>query len=475
MTTLRGRGRCATCGAWLASDNLSPQCSPCLSANRDTLAVPSAPDDLPASFWHDPDLQAALDARHMGQVVRAYRLHPHHGRHPLAQDEVATWAGTTQPQLSRLERGQALRDLARLIDWARILRIPERHLWFKLPGPDVRDASPDSTEEEYVDRREFLAGALVVGGEAVGSTFRSLRLGMSGASEFDQVSRAVERAARFERSSQFAALDAVLPGLLIKTDRLMQEPETSQEVAGLLSQVHALHAWLLIKRNEASRAKAAATTALAAAQQADDVVLVGAALRCLGETYLRAGRYDLACDLAIEAAELLRHAPAAEQDVLTLQGAGYLSAAMACARSGNGHGAAELLQAAHACATQLARDVSGPAVFGPSNVQIHRVAVAVDLGDAGAALQCVERAAVQLPVGYEERQARYLMDVARAHANRRRDEDAVCTFLEAEEIAPEEVRTHRVTQSVVGELLRRERRSRTPALRPLAARCGAVA
>jgi tetratricopeptide (TPR) repeat protein len=459
--------RCSSCGAWLARDNPAPQCSPCQSADRGEL--PTSPV-VPPEFWHDSELQAALAERHMGQVIRAYRHHLHHGRQALAQDDVASWAGLSQGQLSRIETGPPLHNLDRLIFWAQLLGIPEGYLWFKLPEDDVDEVSE-------VDRRQFLGGTAAVAAEAIGSGLWTSRLGLSGVSEFDQLRLAVERASRLERSSQYVALDVVLPGLLAESDHLMDEAAGSRQeaVSGLMSQVQALQAWLLIKRDQPAEAKAAATSAVASAQAADDVVLVGAALRCLGESHLRAGRYGLACDLAVEAAEVVRRSSTADQDALVVQGAGYLSAAMACARDGDGDSAGELLEVAGRCADELGRDMASPAVFGPSNVDIHRVAVAMDLGDAGTALEWAERTPVQLPPGYEERQARCLIDVARAYAEQQRDDDAVRTFLEAEEIAPEEVRTHRLTQLVLGDLLARERRSRTPALRPLAARCGVLA
>lgn len=82
----------------------------------------------------------------MGQVIRAYRRHPHHGRRPLAQQDMARWLSITQGHLSRIENGHApVNQLDTLITYARVLNIPRPLLWFDLPtgraGTDP-DAAP---------------------------------------------------------------------------------------------------------------------------------------------------------------------------------------------------------------------------------------------------------------------------------------------------------------------------------------------
>jgi len=126
-------GRCHRCGTRLARDNPDGYCAPCRTATRDRFA---APLDVPVDFWHDRAIQNALRNRHMGQVIRAYRCHPLHGRQPLPQGLVATWLGVTQGQLSRIENGPPTVYLDRLIQWARLLRVPPGYLWFKLPEED---------------------------------------------------------------------------------------------------------------------------------------------------------------------------------------------------------------------------------------------------------------------------------------------------------------------------------------------------
>ena len=80
------------CGGRLARYNDSGRCAPCQAAER---ALLSAPPEVPASSWEHQPVRQALAERHLGQVIRAYRCHPYHGRHPLPQTVVAGWMGVT--------------------------------------------------------------------------------------------------------------------------------------------------------------------------------------------------------------------------------------------------------------------------------------------------------------------------------------------------------------------------------------------
>ena len=70
----------------------------------------------------------------MGRVIRAYRHHRYHGPRALPQETVAGWLNLTQAQLSRIENGPPVAHLDRLVQCAAVLGIPERYLWFALPG-----------------------------------------------------------------------------------------------------------------------------------------------------------------------------------------------------------------------------------------------------------------------------------------------------------------------------------------------------
>ncbi|MGH3977913.1 MAG: hypothetical protein ACRDRZ_02755 [Pseudonocardiaceae bacterium] len=130
----RARQYYCRCGTRLAKDNPGRQCARCERASRDKLI---APPEVPAEFWQTEQFREAFAAQHMGRVARAYRTHSHHyavyGPSGISQTLLGQWMGMRQPHVSRFETGPPIRDLNILVHWARVLRIPPKLLWFRLP------------------------------------------------------------------------------------------------------------------------------------------------------------------------------------------------------------------------------------------------------------------------------------------------------------------------------------------------------
>ncbi|APA96716.1 hypothetical protein NS506_02654 [Nocardia seriolae] len=145
---------------------------------------------VPRSFWDDPEVNAALGARHIGRILEAFRRHRYHSK-PISQVTVAGWCGLSQAQLSRIIHGPVVTDLAKLTVWAEALRIPPDLLWFELPGGATR---PDYEEENSVDRRRLLHGIAAVSGMALSGSvvdqLDGLRRGVERALMPDTISRA---------------------------------------------------------------------------------------------------------------------------------------------------------------------------------------------------------------------------------------------------------------------------------------------
>ncbi len=106
--------------------------------------------------------------------------------------------------------------------------------------------------------------------------------------------------------------------------------------------------------------------------------------------------------------------------------------------------------------------------FGPTNVTIHRVATAMELGDVQVAADLgptVDTSA--LPV---ERRVRHALETARALSVSGRRDQALSTVLAAERLAPEQVRHHFIGRQLVLSWMKNPRGTVTPELGALAHR-----
>ena len=186
---------------------------------------------------------------------------------------------------------------------------------------------------------------------------------------------------------------------------------------------------------------------------------------------MRAGDFQDASRIAFLATVYLDIAPRAGHGaMLCLRGAAMLSAAAAAARRGDSQGAYTALRAASAYADEAGDDrVELGAMFGPANVAIHKVAIPAELGRPAEALRNVPAAGIPVPAQLAERRARFLLDVARCHAQTGDGQAAEHALEQAEHIAPEEIRNHRITRQIIRDLLPRARPS--SGLRALAGRC----
>jgi ABC-type transport system substrate-binding protein len=113
--------------------------------------------------------------------------------------------------------------------------------------------------------------------------------------------------------------------------------------------------------------------------------------------------------------------------------------------------------------------------FGPSNVELHRLSAALDLGDVTQVIDSAPRVTVEhLPV---ERQVTHLIDLARALSLVAKDDDALQTLLSAEQKSPGIVRHSVVVREVVRSMYRRAPATagkKSSPLLALAERCRAV-
>jgi tetratricopeptide (TPR) repeat protein len=229
--------------------------------------------------------------------------------------------------------------------------------------------------------------------------------------------------------------------------------EQRAEVCELLAATYQACSAALAKLGEPEAAWIAADRAMAAAERAGNAMLVAAGAFRLVFVFMAARHYDQAEETARTAAGALASlATEGNPEAMSLRGGLTLQRAVIAARLNDPDTAYGQLEQAREIATRVGEGRNYyNTEFGPANVALHEIAIAVELGDAGRALRV---AANVDPTGLSpERQARMLIDIARAHAQRRQVPEAVAVLRQAEEITPEQVRSHEQVRPLVSDLL----------------------
>ncbi|GGQ86678.1 helix-turn-helix domain-containing protein [Couchioplanes azureus] len=261
------------------------------------------------------------------------------------------------------------------------------------------------------------------------------------------------------QESRYGYVVAHLPKVLAQAQVATQRQDDEQEAQAfaLLGLTYQAAAVLLTKLGESDLAWIAAERGFAAAQRSDDTVVIGSLFRSLTHTLLSTGRYVEATQLTTDAAGYLQPGLAdASPEYLSVYGTLLLAGSIAAARAEDRSSVQTFLNEANETARRLGRDSNHLwTAFGPTNVSIHRVTAAMDLGDVELAIDLGSRVDTSaLPI---ERQVRHALEVARALSARNRVEDALATVLAAEQKAPEQVRHFALSRQLVQTWMRRGR------------------
>jgi hypothetical protein len=181
------------------------------------------------------------------------------------------------------------------------------------------------------------------------------------------------------------------------------------------------------------------------------------------------GRYDAAADVAIRAAARLSTVNRADPVWWSLTGSLHLTGAMAAARADNRSEAQKFLNHAAQAGQNIGMDANHAwTAFGPTNVALHDVSVALELGDVQIALDLAPTIDVRaLPV---ERRVRHVLEVARIYHLVNQRDDSLYAVLDAERTAPEQVRHHYIARELVVSWLRSRKTSHRAEIDALAHR-----
>jgi hypothetical protein len=280
------------------------------------------------------------------------------------------------------------------------------------------------------------------------------------------------------QAAHYGEVASRLPSLLARLDPVVRQlrPRHSEATALYVSG-YVLAAKLLRKLGALDLAMLAsdraATSAMDSSIEADRALTAYQVVAGL----LRSDQVDDAETLAVNtAASLGTKVRQDEPELLSAVGAMWLLAAVIAARRTDKYEALRRLDRAGELAKLLGRDANyGWTAFGPTNVAIHRVTVAAELGEPGEALRAAQDVRPsELPEGLIGQRGQLHIDLAWAYAQGKRDSDATLHLIEAEKVAPEALRYNSLVREHIREMLSRGKSGGTTVLYDLAVRSGVV-
>jgi hypothetical protein len=272
----------------------------------------------------------------------------------------------------------------------------------------------------------------------------SLALPAPGPPDVAALAAEVDGARRAYQACRYSQRSRQLPGRLGRLDSAcaMLAGDARSTACALSADAHHVAAGLMLKLDDQGLAALAADRSMRAAQASGDPVTIGASARIITHTLMSGGHLPAAVSAASSHAARLDHdMEPATPDSLSVYGALLLRGSVAAAQQGNRGIAHELLGEADEAARRLRMDADGNlrgTAFGPANAMVHRVNIAVTLGDAGTAIDVARRVDLS-KIAVTERKATLLLDVSRAFLQWGRHEQAYTALRGAEATAPEEV------------------------------------
>jgi transcriptional regulator with XRE-family HTH domain len=386
-------------------------------------------------------------------------------RRGFTQTDFGRLMGQTKRWVQDIEGGKRQQDprLSVLVRAADVLRVPLEHLLTDTPTPPPAGSGPPAEALAVID------ALYAPDSNSPPPPMPVLR-------------RRLAYCCQAFQACHYATLGRELPALISgATQAVHAAPVGSQSDAqAVVSRVYQLVASYLHKYGAptAIQAALAADRALAAAEQSGDPVHIGAAARRVAKSLVYQQRPEAAVEFATASARRLTDG-LTERGPLGLSTLGmlYLSAAIAASaqerNTARVHAATDYVDEAGDVAERQGGDLDEDyTMFGPTNVGLHRIDVMVRFEDGWSALEAADQLDPEALAGLSrERQAGHQVTMARASLLTRRKEAAAEALLEADRLAPEDVRgrpdTVKLVKDVVGATAQPGGE-----LRALAERCG---
>jgi transcriptional regulator with XRE-family HTH domain len=403
------------------------------------------------------------DERSIGQRVGTYRR-----LRGMSQQHLADLVGVTRSYISMIEGGR------RPVD-------KRETLYGLCTALQVSVADLTGQPYEPVDREQIqaraqipaIALALMTEGQDHQGPLRPL----------PALAAETDRALMLRNEGRYAAMTAMLPGLLSELQMYARSTQEATKLQALQALTRAAFTSATMAKNVGfvSLAWVASRVATDAARDSEDPVSVAAASFQRAQILMAGTATRQALPTAVRAADVLQPSAGAGPE-LELYGMLHLQAALASTALSRQEPASAVryldtarshLHEARSAAAKTGEGSAYRLMFGPANVGVWELSLAMERGEPGLVHQLAPGID---PTGMTpNRLSRYYVEQGRAHARLRQHDQALAMLLRGEHACPTEVRSLPVVRELVGFMVRDARRGAVPdRLSALARRCGAV-
>lgn len=359
------------------------------------------------------------------------------------QDAIAGLAGISRDYLGQVERGRKTPSTDVVKAVAAALRVQAGVLLGDTCAPSV-SVGPISGDR--------LALALLSGGGRV--------------AEPDELAdRTVAAWATWQSSGhRYSELLPDLPDLVRDTEatrRAGRDGPQHRRLAATASELYGLLRTVTRRVGRSDLSFLVADRGVRAAEDSDDPIRIAVAQWNLGHTLLISGEHEAAIELAALASTAVVSAAGQTPAALAMTGALELVAAVAEARSGRLWEARDRLHDVEPLAVRarVAGNV-GHTMFGTLNVGLHAIAIELQAGDALEALRIAEQLDTSACPSVERRFT-FALDLARAYELRRQETGTLLHLLDAEHVAPEDLKYNPAGCDMVRRLITRSPQATT--------------
>ncbi|MFY1672420.1 helix-turn-helix domain-containing protein [Plantactinospora sp. WMMB334] len=390
-----------------------------------------------------------MDELPIGRRVAYWR-----GRRKMSQQVFADRLGKSKSWVDKVERGvRRLDKFSVLYEIADVLQLDAQLLLGKEPERRA-DGLTCIDEVEVEEIRSALERY---------DSMSTLLTALPQPPSLAEMTKSVNHAWLTYQYARYGVLSRALPKLLRDAQALdsVAGGDDSARAAHLLGQVYQIASSALRKLGEYELAWLAADRSMAVSQRADDDLLAGVATFRVGNALLALGRARPALEVNVSIANRLAPGSGREPERLSVYGMLLLQGAMAAARMGDNNTVKDLVNEAKEAADRLGGDENHYwTCFGPTNVELHRAAAAVELGEGGNAVITHERSIVGRD-GFHtllpERRAHHMLDLARGFAQIGDLDRAGEALVDGDRLAPSEIRCRPIAHEVMSNVLRRTR------------------